>query len=95
MRWLSLVHLRVHLQAGCHVAGPRAADFHAAGLQAADFRAADLQAADFHAAGLQAADSTAHRRPGVGSVVEAVLPGRRPLRAPQTFPVQVLMGPAG
>ena len=81
MRWLSRVHLRVRLQAGFHVAGPRAADFHAA---------------DFHAVGLQeAADSTAHRRLGVGSALEAVVPGRRPLHAPQTFPSQVLMGPAG
>jgi hypothetical protein len=79
MRWLSLVHLRVHLQAGFHVAGPQVADFHAGGSQAADFHAAGLQ---------EAADSTAHRCPGVGSAVEAVVPGRRPLRAPQTYPGQ-------
>ena len=77
MRWLCLVHLpprRGCLQAGLQVA----ADFHAAGPQAVDFH---------DAAGLHApADSTAHRCRGVGSAVEAVVPGRRPLRAPRIFP---------
>ena len=92
MRWLSLVHLQVRLQAGFQAAG-----FHEAGLQVAGFRAAaDSQAADFRVAGLQAAaDSTAHRRPGVGSAVEAVVPGRRPLHAAQTFLSQVLTGQEG
>jgi uncharacterized protein YjbI with pentapeptide repeats len=76
MRWLSQARLparRVCLQAGLQVeAGSQGADFHAA-----DFQAADFQAADFQAAGLRApADSTARRCPGVGSAVEAVVPGR-------------------
>ena len=83
-----------------HAAGLQAADFHAAaGLQAADFHAAGSQAVDFHAAagsqaaGLHApADSTARRCPGVGSAVQAVVPGRRPLRAPRIFPGQGLAG---
>jgi hypothetical protein len=75
-------------------AGSQAADFHvAAGSQAADFHAAGLQAAEFHAAGLHApADSTAHRCPEVGSAVEAVVPGRSPLRAPRIFLGQGLAG---
>ena len=88
MRWLCLVHLpprRECLQAGLQVAGFLVA----AGSQAADFHvAAGLQAADFHAAVHAPVDSTAHRRPGVGSAVEAVVPGRRALRAPRIFPGQ-------
>jgi hypothetical protein len=94
MRWLFQVHLpprRLCLQAGLQVA----ADFHlAAGSQAVDFHvAAGSQAVDFHAAGLHApADSTAHRCPGVGSALEAVLPGRRALRAPRIFPSRAQAG---
>ena len=93
MRWLSQVHLRprrVCLQAVLHLA----ADFHAAGSPAADFQeAAGSQAADFHAAGLHApAGSTAHRCREVGSAVEAVVPGRSPLRAPRIFLGQAQAG---
>ena len=88
MRWLSQARLparRVCLQAGLQVAaGSQAADFHVA---------AGSQAADFHAAGLHApAGSTAHRCPEVGSAVEAVVPGRSPLRAPRIFLGQGLAG---
>ena len=81
MRWLSPARLlarRLCLQAGLQVeAGSQGAGSHAADFQAADFQAADFQAADFQAAGLRApADSTARRCPGVGSAVEAVVPGR-------------------
>ena len=93
MRWLSQARLparRVCLQAGLQVAaGSQAADFHVA----AGSQAAGSQAADFHAAGLHApAGSTAHRCPEVGSAVEAVVPGRSPLRAPRIFLGQGLAG---
>ena len=79
MRWPSLVHL------------PHRRVCLQAGLQVGLH-----MAADFHAAGLQApADSTARRCPEVGSAVEAVVPGRGPLRTPRIFPGQALTGQEG